>query len=129
MPVRGIRGAVPVASDTKAAIAAATRRLLRAVAVRNGVKPGDIAAVVLTATPDLTADFPAYAARGLGWTHVPLICAQEMAVPGAMKRLVRALVLVNTTRPQKAIRHVYLGAAAALRPDLAGSGRRRAGHK
>jgi chorismate mutase len=123
MPIRGIRGAVPVTANTKAAIAAATRRLLRTLIVRNRVAPADIAGAILTATPDLDADFPATAARGLGlgWSRVPLLCAQEIAVPGAMPRLVRALLLVNTDRPQKDIRHAYLGAAAKLRPDLAGS--------
>ena len=119
MPVRGIRGAVPVKANTKAAIAAATRRLLRALVARNRVRPDDIAGVILTATPDLSADFPAYSARALGWTHVPLLCAQEIAVPGAMPRLVRAMMFVNTNAAPAAIRHVYLGAAARLRPDLA----------
>lgn len=120
MGVRGIRGAVPVKANTKAAIAAATRRLLRAIVARNRARPEDIAGVILTATPDLNADFPAYAARALGWTHVPLICAQEIAVPGAMPRLVRAMVFVNTDAAQADIGHVYLDGAARLRPDLAG---------
>lgn len=120
MTVRGIRGAVPVPANTKAAIAAATRRLLRRMVAANGVRLEDVAAAFLTATPDLNADFPAYATRGMGWTHVPLLCAQELAVPGAMPRLVRALILVNTTKTQKQIRHQYLGAAARLRPDLSG---------
>lgn len=122
MAARGIRGAVPVPANTKSAIAAATRRLLREMVRANGVRPEDIAAVYLTATPDLNADFPAYAARGLGWRHVPLLCAQEIAVPGSMPRLVRALMIVNTARAQADIRHRYLGAAARLRPDLSGGG-------
>ncbi len=120
MPIRGIRGAVPVRSNTKAAIASSTRLLLQRLVAKNRLSIGDIAGVILTATPDLDADFPAAAARGLGWRDVPLLCAQEIAVPDAPPRLVRALLLVNAERPQRKMRHVYLGRAAALRPDLAG---------
>jgi len=120
MPIRGIRGAVPVRTNSKAAIHAATRTLLRRLLAANRIPVEEIAGVVLTATPDLNADFPAYAARGLGWSGVPLLCAQEIDVPGAMPRLVRALLLVNTTRAQREMTHVYLGKAASLRPDLSG---------
>ena len=120
MPIRGIRGAVPVKANTKAAIHTATRALLRRLLKTNRVPVDEIAGVVLTATPDLNADFPAYAARGLGWRGVPLLCAQEINVPGAMPRLVRALLLVNTTRSQREMTHVYIGKAAGLRPDLPG---------
>jgi chorismate mutase len=120
MPIRGIRGAAPVASNTKTAIHTATRALLRRIVASNRIPVEEIAGVMLTATPDLNADFPAYAARGLGWHGVPLLCAQEIDVPGAMKRLVRALLLVNTDRAQREMSHVYIGRAAGLRPDLTG---------
>jgi chorismate mutase len=120
MPVRGLRGAAPVRANTKAAIASATRRLLRRLVQVNRIDLHEVAGVILTATPDLTADFPATVARAEGWNGVPLLCAQEIGVPGAMARLVRALVFVNTTRAQREMRHVYIGAAARLRPDLAG---------
>jgi chorismate mutase len=118
MPVRGIRGAVPVRTNTRPAIAAATRGLLQRMVSLNGVGLSDIAGVILTATPDLNADFPATAIRAGGWRDVPLLCAQEIDVPGSMRSLIRALIFFNTDRPQRDIRHVYLGAAVRLRPDL-----------
>jgi len=128
MPIRGIRGAVPVKANTKAAITAATRLLLQRIVSSNRLELGDIAGAILTATPDLNADFPAASARGLGWRDVPLLCAQEIDVPGSMPRVVRVLLFVNSDRPQSEMRHVYIGAASRLRPDLAGrrslSGRR-----
>jgi chorismate mutase len=109
-----------VASNTQEAIFQATRRLLIRIVKSNRVRTEEIAGIVLTATPDLNADFPAYAARRLGWTFVPLLCACEIDVPGAMRRLIRALVLVNTHLRQDEVRHQFLGAASKLRPDLAG---------
>ena len=72
-------------------------------------------------TPDLTASYPAQAARTLGWTEVPLLCAQEIAVPGGMPRVIRVLAHWNTHRPQAAVKPVYLGATQTLRPDLFGT--------
>jgi chorismate mutase len=109
-----------VKDNTKASIAAATRRLLRRLAAVNRLDLDDVAGLILTATPDLNADFPASVARSEGWTRVPLLCAQEIDVPGAMPRLIRALLFVNTERPQRGMKHVYIGAATKLRPDLAG---------
>jgi chorismate mutase len=120
MPIRGIRGAVPVKDNTKASIAAATRRLIRRLSAENRFDLDDVAGLILTATPDLTADFPASIARSEGWTRVPLLCAQEIGVPGSMPRVIRALLFVNTDLPQRAVRHVYIGATTKLRPDLAG---------
>jgi chorismate mutase len=120
MPIRGIRGAVPVRDNSKASIASATRRLLRRLAAENRLVLDDVAGLILTATPDLNADFPASVARTEGWTRVPLLCAQEIDVPGAMPRLIRALLFVNTELPQRKMRHVYVGKAARLRPDLSG---------
>ncbi len=117
---RGIRGAVPVAENSREAIFEATSCLLREIINRNGIDPSDIASMFLTTTPDLDADFPAYAVRGNGLSQVPVLCASEINVPGAMKQLVRILLHVNTDRKQSEMKHVYLGEASRLRPDLAG---------
>lgn len=118
MRVRGVRGAIRVEANTPEAILDAARTLLVQMARANGVEPDDIAAVVFTCTPDLNATFPAEAARALGWNRVPLLCAQEIAVPGAMSRVLRVLMLINTTLTQDEVVHVYLGDAERLRPDL-----------
>lgn len=119
MRLRGIRGAIDVPRNAREAILERTQELLRAALAANDVRPDDIAAAFFTMTPDLDADFPAHAARRLGWSHVPLMCATEIAVPGAMKRVVRVLLLVNSDAPPATIRHQYLGATPCLRPDLA----------
>jgi chorismate mutase len=118
MPCRGIRGATTVETNTAAAILAATRELLCQMAAANGLAAEDIASVLFTATHDLTAAFPAQAARELGWQHVPLLDAQEIPVPGSLPRCVRVLLHWNTERSQSEVRHVYLRGAALLRPDL-----------
>jgi len=118
MPVRGIRGAIQVDADDREALLAAADELVREVVGRNQVDPVDLISIIFTATPDLTADFPAYAARRLGLTDVPLLCATEMAVPGAMPRVLRLLAHVETSRPRSDVRHVYLRGAAELRTDL-----------
>lgn len=119
MAWRGIRGAVGVEANEAGAIAAATRELLQRIVAANSVSVEDVAAVLFTATPDLDAAYPARAARDMGWTNVPLLCAQEMAVTGSLPRCVRVLVLWNTDLPPDRVRHVYLGRARALRLDLA----------
>ena len=118
MPCRGIRGAITVESDSPAAILAASRRLLSRLVEANDVDPADVASVLFTATTDLTAAFPAQAARELGWQQVPLMDAQEIPVPGSLARCIRVLIHWNTEKSQAEIQHVYLGRAAALRPDL-----------
>ena len=118
--IRGIRGAVDVAENVPDAILAATRRLLLALQEANGFGTEDVSSILFTATPDLVAEFPARAARELGWSQVPLLCAQEIAKPDGPARIVRVLVSVETTRRQGEIVHVYLGGAACLRPDLKG---------
>lgn len=119
--VRGIRGAIQAEANSEEAIFAATQRLLDEVLKRNGLAQEQIASVFLTATTDLDSAFPAYAVRELGgWDRVPLLCAQEMEVPGAMPRVIRILLHVNTDLSQSEVHHVYLGWAARLRPDLAG---------
>jgi chorismate mutase len=93
--------------------------LLREIIEANSVRPEDVAAVFFTTTPDLNAEFPATAARSLGWHLVPLLCGHEMAVGGRLAHCVRVMMLVNTERAQSDIRHIYLGGAQSLRPDLA----------
>jgi chorismate mutase len=116
--VRGIRGAITVAADEPGAIVAATKRLLQEIVARNDVKIDDIASVLFSLTPDLHAVFPGLGARELGWVHVPMLHFTEIDVPGALGRCIRVLVHVNTSRGLQEIEHVYLDAAASLRPDL-----------
>ena len=118
MHVRGIRGATTVADNTEAEIHAATRELLQQMVADNDAEPDEIAAILFTSTPDLNAAFPAEAARQLEWTFVPLMSATEIAVPGALPRCIRVLMLWNCARSQEQIQHVYLREAVALRPDL-----------
>ncbi len=114
---RGIRGATSVAANTSEDILEATDQLLRVLSELNHLDPDDIASAVFTTTPDLTATFPAIAARNLGWGDVPLLCSHEMAVPGALANVVRVLLHVNTALGPRDVRHVYLGEAKSLRPD------------
>ncbi len=120
--VRGLRGATTAAANTPEAIGAATRELVQALLAENGIDPADIASIIFTVTADLNAQFPALAARELGLQQVPLLCAREIDVPGSQPRCIRVLMHVNTTRTQAEMRHVYLGEAKALRPDLPGNG-------
>lgn len=113
-----MRGATQVARDDREEIIAATAELVRAVLDRNAIGAAQLVSVIFTATPDLTAEFPAYAARAIGITDVPLLCASEIAVPGAMPRVIRLLAHVEDDRPREQFRHVYLHGAAALRTDL-----------
>ncbi len=118
MAVRAVRGATQVEQDDRQEILDATTELLTAVLEKNALSNDDLISVVFTATPDLTAEFPAYAARQMGIVDVPLLCAGEIAVPGAMPRVLRLLAHVETDRPRAEVRHVYLRGAAALRTDL-----------
>jgi chorismate mutase len=113
-----VRGATQVAADSRELVLAATSELLREVLERNELVADDFISVVFTSTPDLTADFPAHAARLSGFTGVPLLCAAEIDVPGALPRVIRLLAHVETDRPRAEIRHVYLHGAQALRTDL-----------
>lgn len=119
MAVRAIRGAVQVDANERAAILDATTELVTEVMTRNGLAPDNVISVVFTATPDLTAEFPALAARKIGFHDVPLLCATEIDVPRAMPQVVRLLMHVETDRPRAALEHVYLRGAAALRLDIA----------
>jgi chorismate mutase len=119
MAIRGIRGATVVERDRKEDILAATDELLGAILEANPtLRPEDIASAFFTVTEDLKATYPAQAAREIGWTLVPMLCAQEIPVPGSLPRAIRVLLHWNTDIPQDAVRHVYLGAAVSLRPDL-----------
>ncbi len=104
--------------DSERSILEATRELLQQMAQSNNVETDEIAAILFTSTPDLTAAFPAEAARQLQWTTVPLMSATEVAVPGALPMCIRVLMLWNTPRAQEEIEHIYLRRASALRPDL-----------
>ncbi|KAA9006243.1 chorismate mutase [Paenibacillus spiritus] len=117
---RGIRGAATVSRNDEQEILQETAILLREIVERNGFKPEDVSCVWITMTQDLDATFPAQAVRRLeGWELVPLMCAVEIPVQGSLPRCIRLLVQVNTDKSQREIRHVYLGEAQRLRPDLA----------
>ena len=119
MACRGIRGATTAVANTAEDILEVTDELLRIVIALNELDPLDVASVIFTTTPDLTATFPALAARDIGWTEVPLLCTHEMAVPGSLQSCVRVLIHVNTTRSAAEIKHVYLKGARELRPEWA----------
>jgi tryptophan synthase alpha chain len=116
---RGVRGATTIEANTAEDILEATTDLLDALIRLNEIAPDDVVSAVFTTTPELNAAFPALAARKLGWTEVPLLCAHEMDVPGALRGVIRILLHVNSPRSAAEIRHVYLGDARALRPEWA----------
>lgn len=121
MPVRGIRGATVAEADQPEAILEATRALLEAILAANPLLSTDeIASAWFTLTADLSAAYPAAAARQMGWQAVPLMCAREIDVPGSLPRCIRVLLHWNTELAQADVRHVYLGEARRLRPDLQG---------
>lgn len=119
MAVRAVRGAVQLERDEREHLLANVTELLTGILKRNGFTTDDLISVLFTATPDISSEFPALAARQLGITDVPLLCMQEIDVPGAMPRVVRILAHVETELDKSGITHVYLGAAAALRKDIA----------
>ena len=119
MPVRGVRGAIDVSDNRSESILAATHELLSTILEANPtLRSEDLASGIFTTTEDLSAAYPAQAAREMGWNAVPMICSREIPVPGGLPRCIRVLLQWNTDLPQGSIRHVYLGAAASLRPDL-----------
>lgn len=115
--LRGLRGATTAAANTSQAILEATAELLRALQEANAFAPEDVESAIFTSSPDLTADYPARAARQLGWVDVPLLGAQEVAVPGGLPRCIRVLLHFHTAKPAGALKHMYLRDAAKLRPD------------
>ncbi len=122
MPVRGIRGATTAAANTQESITEATDELLRELTALNDLDIAEICFAYFTTTHDLTAEYPAYAARRLGWLDVPLLCGHDMDVmlpnPRGVRMCIRALVLYNTPRPQSAMRFAYLRGSAAIKTDL-----------
>lgn len=122
MAVRAIRGATTVAVDEPTAIKAATVELLQTLFDRNQLVADDIVSILFTATPDLSSVAPAVAAREFGLIDVPLLCAAEMPVDGALPLCIRLILHVETDRARSEVRHVFLRAATALRPDLAEPG-------
>jgi len=114
---RGIRGATTAAANTAEDILEATQQLVEALIALNDIASDDIVSAIFTTSPDLTAMFPALAARRFGWTEVPMMCSHEMNVPGALEKAVRVLVTINTTKSSSDIRHVYLKGAKQLRPE------------
>ena len=119
MNVKAIRGAVQVDAGDKQSILDGTTELVTAVMSRNNLSTDDVISVLFSATPDLTSEFPALAARKLGFQEVPLLCCAEIAVPGAMPRVVRLMMHIETDVSRAEIQHVYLRGAAALRLDIA----------
>jgi len=117
MSLRGIRGAITVEKNSKNEILAATRELLEQLIAANGIKPAEIASALFSTTAGLNAVFPAEAARGLGWTETPLLCMQEIPVPGSLTNCIRVLIHLNTERSQQEMKHVYLREAIKLRRD------------
>ena len=119
MAVRAVRGATQVDADDREQVLEATRELVTAVLERNELAHDDVISILFTATPDLVSEFPALAARELGFGDVPLMCASEIAVPHALPRVLRLMAHVETDRPREQIQHVYLRRAVALRRDIA----------
>jgi chorismate mutase len=117
--VRAVRGAVQVERNDREEILAGTTELVSEVMTRNQLSTDDVISVLFTATTDLTAEFPALAARKLGFGEVPLLCASEIDVPGALPRVVRLMMHVDIDKARSDIQHVYLRGAAALRVDIA----------
>lgn len=115
---RGVRGATTADENTREAVLKATRQLLALIIRQNSIEASDVASAIFTTTSDLDAEFPALAARQLGWLDVPLLCTNEIDVPGSLRKCIRILVHWNTEKPQREIRHVYLKGAVQLRPDL-----------
>lgn len=118
MPCRGVRGATTVASNNREEILTATRQLLALMIRLNGIESRDVASAMFSTTRDLDAEFPALAARQLGWLDVPLMCGHEMSVPGSLPLCIRILLHWNTEKEQSEIEHVYVREANRLRPDL-----------
>ncbi|HEX2054789.1 MAG TPA: chorismate mutase [Actinomycetota bacterium] len=116
--VRGLRGATTVNSDTVEQVMEATAELLRTMIERNGIGHDDLITIIFTATPDLTSEFPAAAARSIGISDVPLLCATEINVKGAIPRVIRILMHIYTEKALSELRHVYLRDAQPLRTDL-----------
>ena len=119
MGIRAIRGAVCLQQDDAVEMAEAVADLLTQMMERNSLTSDDLVSILFTATPDIHSSFPATAARSVGLADVPLICAQELDIAGAMPLVVRAMIQVETDLARSEIKHVYLRGAEALRQDIA----------
>ena len=117
MPCRGVRGATTVEANTSEEILRATRQLLALMIRQNGIREDAVASVIFSTTTDLDAEFPALAARQLGWLDVALMCVNELDVPGSLRQCIRILLHWNTDKRTNEIVHVYIKEAAKLRPD------------
>ncbi len=117
MACRGVRGATTVENNTPEEILRATRELLALLIRLNDIEEADVASAIFTTTGDLNAEFPALAARQLGWFDTALMCQHELDVPGSLRKCVRILIHWNTDKPLSEIQHVYIKGAANLRPD------------
>jgi chorismate mutase len=117
--VLAVRGAIQIDADDRDQILEATTELVTEVMTRNALTTDDVISVIFTVTPDLTAEFPALAARKLGFHDVPLLCASEIDVPHALPRVIRLMAHIESDRPRSDIQHVYLRGATALRVDIA----------
>lgn len=115
---RGVRGATTADSNSSGDILQATRQLLALMIRQNDIQPEDVASAIFTVTRDLDAEFPALAARQLGWMHTALMCCYEVSVPDSLERCVRVMIHWNTAKTPEEISHVYVKEAARLRPDL-----------
>lgn len=122
MSVRALRGAIQLEVDERVHLLEGVRQLFQEMLTTNALDQDDLVSVLFTATPDLVSEFPAVAARELGMTDVPLMCAQELDIAGSLPRVVRILAYAETELTKPEIKHVYLGGAAALRQDLAVAG-------
>jgi chorismate mutase len=118
MAIRGIRGATTVTSNAKEEIITKTGELLEALVARNHIEIEDIASAIFSVTHDLDAEFPAAAARRMGWVYTPLFCTMEMKVTESLARCIRVLLHINSEKRQDEIVHIYLHGAEKLRPDL-----------
>ncbi len=114
---RGVRGATTVEGNDREEILKATRQVLALMIRANGIEPDDVCSAIFTTTPELNAEFPALAARQLGWLNVALLCTQEIGVPGSLPRCIRVLVHWNTSKSNSEIIHIYTREATRLRPD------------
>ncbi len=119
MPVAAIRGAITLAENTRDEVLASTQELVRTLFEKNSLDMEDVICVMFTATPDVTAEFPALAVREMGIVDIPLLCAQEISIESSISLCIRVLVQVETDRPRRSFAPVYLRKAASLRPDLA----------
>lgn len=117
--IRGVRGAITVNENDELEIISATERLLKEAIVSNNIAPDLVASIFISATDDVDAAFPARALRNLaGWTYVPVMCMQELSVPGSLQKCIRVMIHFNTEKTQEEVKHIYLEGAYGLRPDL-----------